>query len=116
MDEESTFSISFFDFLSEVIGCYVLAYITYYLIVHRMIDLQNCKEHSLVNGQEITADYAPQIEKHMKNIYPDSRIVVYGYPKSEDAKGLSKLLMLNQKNMEAKKKAIQNELKRKKYQ
>uniref|UniRef100_A0A0K0F4D9 Tr-type G domain-containing protein n=1 Tax=Strongyloides venezuelensis TaxID=75913 RepID=A0A0K0F4D9_STRVS len=109
MDEESTFSISFFDFLSEVIGCYVLAYITYYLIVHRMIDLQNCKEHSLVNGQEIIADYAPQIEKHMKNIYPDSRIVVYGYPKSEDAKGLSKLLMLNQKNMEAKKKAIQNE-------
>ncbi|CEF64885.1 Hypothetical protein SRAE_1000313800 [Strongyloides ratti] len=95
------------DHVLEAIACYFLAFITYYFIVHRIVDLQNCREHSkTTNGEEITADFALIIEKQMKNMYPDSKIIVYGYPKAAEAKGLSKLLSINQKNLDAKKKAI----------
>uniref|UniRef100_A0A0N4Z6Y7 Flavodoxin-like domain-containing protein n=1 Tax=Parastrongyloides trichosuri TaxID=131310 RepID=A0A0N4Z6Y7_PARTI len=98
----------------EVIACYVLAYMTYFLIVNRLVDLQNCKESSIKkNGEHITADYATIIERQMSNMYPNSKVIVYGYPKSSDVRGLSKLLMLNQKNFEARKKAIEEQLNQK---
>uniref|UniRef100_A0A0K0EMH3 MotB_plug domain-containing protein n=1 Tax=Strongyloides stercoralis TaxID=6248 RepID=A0A0K0EMH3_STRER len=95
-----------FDHIAGAVACYFLAFITYYLIVNRIVDLQNCREHSkTANGEEITAEFAALIEKQMKSMFPDSGIVVYGYPKSAEVKGLSRLLLINKKNLEAEAKA-----------